>query len=45
MFPQFNFMAILNNRFNHKDFYVNILGGKFDKEDFKVGDIIGVRKK
>ena len=38
-------MAILNNRFNHKDFYVNILGGKFDKEDFKVGDIIGVRKK
>ena len=39
------FMAILNNRFNHKDFYVSIHGDKFDKEDFKVGDIIGVRKK
>ena len=39
------FMAILNNRFNHRDFYVSIFGDKFDKEDFKVGDIIGVRKK
>ena len=39
------FMAILNNRFNHRDFYVSIFGYKFDKEDFKVGDIIGVRKK
>ena len=39
------FMAILNNRFNHRDFYVSIFGENFGKEDFKVGDIIAVRKR
>ena len=39
------FMAILNNRFNHRDFYVGIFGENFGKEDFKVGDIIAVRQK
>ena len=42
------FMAILNNRFGHREFRHNVFGERittFKEGDIKVGDIIGVRQK